>query len=109
MTALRISEDDFMSQITKLAELYGYRWVHFRPAKTSKGWRTPVSGPLGKGWPDLFLARDRDQRRMFVELKARNQTLTVDQRAVLDYLRACGFDCHVWWPQDLDVANGVLA
>jgi hypothetical protein len=41
-----MSEADLLAQVTELAELYGWQWVHFRPARTVHGWRTPVSGPL---------------------------------------------------------------
>ena len=44
-----MTEREFQQQVTDLAELYGWAWAHFRPAQPTKGWRTPVSGPLGKG------------------------------------------------------------
>jgi hypothetical protein len=43
-------------QVLELAKICGWRTAHFRPAKTSKGWRTPVSGD-GAGLPDLILVR----------------------------------------------------
>jgi len=83
-----ITEDDFMAQVTQLAELLGWQWAHFRPAMTSKGWRTPVSGSLGKGWPDLVLVRARDRRLIFAELKASKMKPTPEQVRVLELLRS---------------------
>lgn len=48
-----VLEDDLLANVTELAEQLEWGWVHFRPGMTTKGWRTPVSGPLGKGWVDL--------------------------------------------------------
>lgn len=82
--SLQITESDFMGQVTQMAELFGWRWVHFRPARTSYGWRTPVSGPLGKGWPDLTLVRD--DRMIFAELKRDGEKATPEQEEVLRLL-----------------------
>lgn len=93
-----LSESDFMRQVTDLAELLHWQWVHFRPAQTSKGWRTPVSGPLGKGWPDLILTRGN--RIMAVELKAEGKHPTPEQAEVLWTLSDAGVETHVWCPSD---------
>lgn len=103
-----ISEVDFMTQVTDLAEILGWTWVHWRPARTVHGWRTPVSGPLGKGWPDLFLARVRDQRVLLVECKRDGGRLTADQQIVEDLLRDCGLTVCVWMPRDWDTIVEVL-
>ena len=101
-----------MTYVTDLATVYGWRWAHFRPAKTARGWRTPVSGPLGKGWPDLVLVRDRDGRMLFAELKRAGADPEGDQSEVLDYLRRCArfhgwMTVHVWRPLDAD--SGTIA
>jgi hypothetical protein len=100
-----ISERDWQRQVTDAAELFGWTWVHFRPARTEHGWRTPVSGPLGKGWPDLTLVRERI---VYVELKAEGASLTPEQRAVHDALRAARAEVHTWRPSDLNPAMEVL-
>jgi hypothetical protein len=82
--ALPLTERDFMAQVTQLAELFGWQWAHFRPAMTTKGWRTPVSGPLGKGWPDLVLVRP--PRLIFAELKRDGGKLAQEQADVLSLL-----------------------
>jgi hypothetical protein len=87
--------------VVELATIYGWSWVHFRPARTERGWRTPVEGPLGKGWPDLVLIRERDGRIVFAELKReQGDDLSADQYFVLEYLRAAGQEVHVWRPSD---------
>lgn len=102
MTAPPMLEADLQRAVTDLAAVLGWQWAHFRPAQTSKGWRTPVSGPLGKGWPDLVLFRPRDRRFLAVELKRTGGKTTPDQDAALDVLRGCGVESYIWRPDDLD-------
>lgn len=97
-----ISEGEFLRQVTDLAELLGYEWVHFRPAQTSKGWRTPVSGTLGKGFPDLILVHRTKNRLLFRELKRDEGRLTPDQERVIATLTEAGCDVAVWMPRDFD-------
>jgi hypothetical protein len=105
LTAIPITETEFQRQVTDLAEILGWQWVHFRPAQTSRGWRTPVSGPLGKGWPDLLLVRHG--RFVFAELKAGKGRTTLDQETVMHVL-AVGAECHVWRPADFDAIAETL-
>lgn len=84
----KLSERDFMEQVTQLAEIRGWSWAHFRPAETAKGWRTPVSGPLGKGWPDLVLVRPHDRRLIFAELKSDYGAVSPEQAGVISTLAA---------------------
>jgi hypothetical protein len=93
MSAPAISEADFMRQVTDLAELYHWQYVHFRPAQTSKGWRTPVQGSLGAGWPDLVLVRGK--RIMAMELKAEGKRATPEQLEVLRVLGGAGIEADV--------------
>ena len=109
-----MSERDFQQQITDLATVLGWLWCHFRPAQTSKGWRTPVSGPLGKGFPDLMMLRERDRRLIFAELKRDGAKTTPDQDFVLRELGwlASGdgrrVETYVWRPSDFDTIAEVL-
>jgi hypothetical protein len=116
-----LTELDLQRLVTDLAGILGWEWVHFRPAQTQRGWRTPVSGPLGQGWPDLVLVRighsgwvrvGYDRRLIFAELKREGGQLTADQERVLDVLRSLVRDLceegastqvevHVWRPSDL--------
>jgi hypothetical protein len=105
-----MKESEWMEQVTDLATIRGWLFVHFRPAETSHGWRTPVQGPLGKGWPDLVLVREKDQRIIFAELKAgKTSHLSPEQEAVLNVLGRAGQEIHVWFPVDLERVAEVLA
>lgn len=107
---LHLTEADFRRQIVGkdgLAGMYGWLHVGFRPAQTEHGWRTPVTGELGKGWPDLVLIRPRDRRLLFVELKTSHGLVSPDQAWVHEQLAAAGYPVNVWRPADLD--SGVIA
>lgn len=121
---------------TSLANMFGWEHVHFRAALTKQGWRTPGSGTLAKGWPDLSLFRDRGNRRqiIFAELKSNVNSLTPDERRVLDFLRLFEGDyargsfndvtgvfslppgewqylsigVYLWRPRDFDVIQATL-
>ncbi len=108
MTAtLRISEAQWQQRVTDLADLRGWAYIHLRPARTVKGWRTAVSGPLGKGWPDLLLCRG--DRLVAIELKAQHGRTTADQTAVLAALSLAGVRCLVARPSDWGTVQEVLA
>lgn len=50
------TEEQFVDSVIELAQRCGWKATHFRPAKTERGWRTPLQGD--KGWPDITVARD---------------------------------------------------
>ena len=108
VTPLRLTEREWMRQVTDLAELYGWDWAHFRVAQTAKGWRTPVSGTIGEGFPDLLLTRARDRRVLFVEVKAERGKVSERQEYVIDVLREAGMVALIWRPSDWDEILGVL-
>lgn len=97
-----MTEADLLRAVTDLAAILGWQWVHWRPAQTAHGWRTPVQGPLGAGFPDLLLVREKDRRIMFVELKADRGKVSPAQVDVALRLFAAGQDVQVWRPSDLD-------
>lgn len=119
-----LTEIDFQRMIvgTKpkgLAVIFGWEHIHFRPAMTKHGMRTPGSGSMAQGWPDLVLVRASDRRVIFAELKRELTHPSPDQERVLAVLRALachwsgsctpGFadgdhphvSVHVWRPSDL--------
>ena len=100
-----ITERAWQAQVTDLAKVLGWPHAYFRPARTERGWRTPVSGPKGAGFPDLVLVRG--DRLVFAELKAQDGRLTPDQRHVLGVLGKAA-ECHVWRPADLNAVLEVL-
>ena len=92
-----LSEADMQAGVIALARLLGWRTVHFRPAMTTRGWRTPVSGD-GKGFPDLILVRKG--RLIVAELKSAKGECTPEQEAWLDSFRASCAEVYVWRPAD---------
>jgi hypothetical protein len=107
------SESQFLGLVTDAAELYGWRWAHFRPARTAHGWRTPVSGPLGAGWPDLVMTRDRDGRMILAELKVPGGVVSDTQTEVLVYLARVAkvhgwLTVAVWRPADFEAIVAAL-
>lgn len=80
-----ISETAFASQVEDLFKIYNWRWIHFRPAWSSKGYRTPIKGH--KGFPDYVAVRP--PRLLFIELKDQYSKTTPEQEAWLEDLREC--------------------
>jgi hypothetical protein len=97
-----ISEKEWQDQVVELATMHGWLWAHWRAAMTQHGWRTPVSGPIGAGFPDRILVHPRRQLVVFVELKRDGQHPTREQRAVHDVLRRSGLRVETWHPADWD-------
>lgn len=106
MRHVALTETQWQEQVTGLAEHLGWSWVHFRPARTATGWATPVSGPLGKGWPDLVLVRERV---IFVELKADQGRTSPAQWSVLEALKDAAAEFFVWRPIDFEQVHETLA
>lgn len=62
---------------------FGWRHVHWRPAKTAHGWRSPFTGDTG--FPDYVFAKDTDV--LALELKGDGDAIRPGQ---LDWLEALG-------------------
>lgn len=95
-------EAQFQRQVVDLAAILGFHWFHVRAGRTVHGWAVPIEGTFGEGWPDLFLARERDSRSLFAELKREGEQLDPEQERVAAILRAAGHEVHVWHPSDMD-------
>jgi len=97
-------EAAFQTRVMDTAQLFGWRRVHIRPARTDRGWRTAYEGD--PGLPDLVLARDG--RVILVELKSDTGKPTLDQQA---WLNAAGPNGYLWapgdWPRVLQVLGQV--
>lgn len=100
-----LTEAQFTNQVLEYAKLRGWRSAHFRPAHTTKGWRTAVQGD-GKGFPDLVLVRERI---VWAELKVGNNRLSPQQRAWVNALVAAGEEVYVWKPNDWAEIEEVLS
>ena len=101
-----LTEAQFMTQVTELATLRGWSWCHWRAGGFSKGWRVPVQGPLGTGWPDLALARER--RFILAELKTDRGKLSAAQEQALSILSKCVAEVYEWRPRDWSQIELVL-
>lgn len=116
--ARKANENDFATFVLGLASYTGWRTAHFRPAQTSKGWRTPVQGD-GAGFPDLVLVRR--ERLIFAELKSDVGKLRPEQK---HWLRDLEFvehsiadspetpngsvEVYLWRPGDVEKIREVL-
>ena len=75
-------EEVFVAHVVQLAQMNGWMVAHFRPARTSQGWRTAMTGD--KGFPDIVAARDGVV--VFAELKTEKGRASPEQVAWLDAL-----------------------
>jgi hypothetical protein len=123
---LQLTETQFQRQVTEMAQLLGWHWVHVSHSPQVKNgvvrkYTTPTHGTLGKGWPDLMLIRERDKRLIFAELKSEVGAIRPDQRRVLDVLSSlvtevvdpigpggARVEVYVWRPSDIDEIERLL-
>ncbi len=105
-----ISEAEFKDQLLEFAKHCGWLFCHFRPARTSKGWRTAIQGT--KGFPDLVLVRVEAAGRgrlIFAELKRDGAKPRPDQTIWLGALRQVpGVEVYLWSPRDWAEVEQVL-
>lgn len=90
-----MTEAQFTQRVIDTAHLYGWLAVWYRPARTDKGWRTPLTGDQGS--PDLLLARDGVV--LHAELKSDTGRLGPGQPA---WAGALGESYRLWRPRDWD-------
>lgn len=105
-----VTEADWQRTVTDALTVYGWRWCHFRPARTAKGWRTPIEGT--PGWVDLVAVRVKDGvgRLLMLELKSERGQLSDDQAVWLAALRAVpGIEAYVVKPSQWDELVEALA
>ena len=101
-----IPEREFQQQVIDLAHIFHWRVTHFRPAQTTKGWRTAVSAD-GMGFPDLVLAREG--RLIFIEVKSERGKLSLEQSEWLEVLKATGkCETFLLYPSDFDIIVKIL-
>lgn len=107
MAACRaMSEAQWTAHAIALLQTIGYTVAHFRPARTSQGWRTAVQGD-GVGYPDLIAIRPATgsaepiARLLALELKTERGKLTDAQRLWLDLFAAVpGCEAYCLRPSD---------
>jgi VRR-NUC domain-containing protein len=101
------SEAQFQAAVQELATLQGWEWMHIGGRQMVSGfYRTPVSGSLGPGWPDLVLVRG--EQMLFAELKSEKGRLSFPQKMVLNALVRTGHRVYLWKPSDWDQIVKVL-
>jgi hypothetical protein len=103
-----MTESQWGEQFTGLAERLGWSWFHARTSQSGGRWTTALSGPIGKGCPDYFLAHEKG-RHMFVELKTETGKLRPDQVRVIGILNRAGVETHVFRPSDFEEIERVLS
>ena len=102
-----ITEREFQQQVTELASRLGWHWLHVERMGNAQGqWRTPVSGPLGRGFPDLLMVRR--STFLFAELKAQGKYPSELQKTALKILGLATPHCYIWRPSDFPQIVEVL-
>lgn len=91
-----MTERELEQGVIQAARLLGYAVHHTRPARTLRGWRTPISGDAG--FPDLVLCGRG--RLLLRELKVGRGRLSAEQRHWLELLQRAGVDADVWTDAD---------
>jgi hypothetical protein len=93
--AAQVSEDQLLRAVLEHAAWLGLLVHHCRPARTAKGWRTPIQGT--RGFPDLAIAGPGGL--LLPETKSTTGSLDPDQRRWRDVLLASGQPWRLWRPQ----------
>src|SRR5262249_55476538 len=101
----KLTEAAFTRQVLEMAAAFGWMSLHIRPARTRRGWRTPVQGH-GKGFPDLLLLRGA--RLLVAELKPGRRRPTPEQAAWLTAFGLAGVEWYVWNEKSWDEIERVL-
>jgi hypothetical protein len=99
-----MTEAEFQKTVTDALNVLGWRWTHFRPGRSTRGWRTPISG--SPGYPDLTCVRG--DRILWPELKAEAGRLSQEQANWLAALGSAGGSVHVVRPSDWSMLEEVL-
>ena len=94
------TEAEFQSAIVEYAQARGWLVHAQRPARSDKGWRTPIQGD--PGFPDLVLARAGVV--VIAELKSETGTVTSDQ---IRWGQA--LESYLWHPSDWPMIERMLA
>lgn len=99
----RVTGAQLQRAIVDFAVAVGWTWCHWRALQTRRGtWQTGVEGPLGTGWPDMFLVHPIRHAVLALELKRElGDDPTAAQLWVHEQLRAAGIPTHVVRPSDI--------
>ena len=97
---------ELQKAVVDYAHLRRWHVAHFTAVQDARGvWRTPAKAD-GKGWPDLFLVRDR---AVAIEIKGDGDTMKAEQIEWADRLTRAGVEHYVVRPKDWpDVVREIL-
>lgn len=99
-----MTERAFQRQVLAYLALCRWQYIHQRPARTAKGWRTAIEGHMG--FPDIVAVRG--PRLVFIELKVGKNKPTPEQEHWLDLLRQTQAEVYLWRPEDWDTILEVM-
>ena len=97
-----VSEAEFQQAILEYAHLRGWLCHAQRPARSDKGWRTPIQGD--PGYFDVTCAKEG--RVVFLELKKQGGTATPAQLA---WIKAAWRYAYLVMPSDWPLIEEVLS
>ena len=104
--AKRESEADFQRWVIEQAQARGGRVHATRPARTKKGWRTPIQGD--KGFPDLVPVHPEQKRLIFAEVKRDGDKRTPAQEDWYCWLFQTKAEVYIWRPGDWETIVDIL-
>ena len=87
--ARSMTEKQLQASVEELARLLGWLVYHTYDSRRS-----------APGFPDLVMARDRDRRLIFAELKRERGRCTPDQEDWHNVINMAGTPAYVWRPSD---------
>ena len=91
MTTNRPPEEDCVDTIAEAAQVLGFLVHHSRPARTAKGWRTPIQG--NAGFVDLVIVGHG--KSWFIEAKRRPLKPTPEQMLWATEMIKAGLDARL--------------
>lgn len=94
----KLTEKAFQAQVVELGLLLGWRLQY----------HTFDSRRSAAGFPDLVMVNIVQKRLLFAELKILPRRPTNMQETWLGYLRACGQEAYLWYPEDWAVIQRIL-
>lgn len=92
-----MSEAKLNQRVQYRAKRHGWKIAHAGKVETPQGWRTAMA----RGWPDLFLMREKDGRVLVIELKRELEEPDEDQLFWLTLFNRCGIPAVVIKPSHL--------
>lgn len=99
------TEKQFLEKVAEAAQYLGWRVAHWRPAWTTKGYRTPVQFD-GKGFFDLILVRG--DRLIMAEVKAERGNLTLEQLDWHNLLKETKAEVYIFKPSQWQEIEAIL-